>query len=864
MDTHSLFQNGSVWLRADFHLHTKADKEFLHYAGDDASFVQEYINKLVEQDIRIGVITNHNKFDKGEFVALKKKAKEQEVGLFPGVEFSLKEGIHALLVFDDEWYKGEIDHINEFLKSAFYGIPNYDVPHYPNSSYDLKETVEKLDKIDHNYFIILAHVDTTNGLNRVLQGRTREAFIQHDSFDRVLAIQKSGNLEQYKTLCRLSGRKVACVEGSDNAQEGIEGIGMGKVTYLKIGDFNLEALKYALTDNKNRIKPNDKPKIHNSYIKSIAFQGGLLNGKQINFSPELNNIIGIRGSGKSSILEIVRYALNIPFGSQAADKDYKDDLIKHVLRSGGKAIVEIVDRNEDVYKVERIYGQKEDIYKDGILQQVITLDAILQKPIYFGQKDLSNKNPDFENDLVDKLIGNRLNDVQARIGKQKANIQRIINELKNLGNLSLLKKETETAKANAEYKLRLFTEKGVAEKLELQTSFESDINCLQNFKAGVDAYLSDLQDIIQNHTHSLNKKLESKTNPEIFAEAGSLADNLKNTIEQIKTIYADVQKTGIEFTAVVDKLKAKKEELKEEFARIKREINIPELNPDDFIKINRELETSKLKLIEIEKSESKRKEWEKSLNEAVNALDNLWYDKFILLKAEVNKINEIGGKLNIEINYKGRKDKFLSKLQEVFRGSRINEDSYKAISEDYSDFIDMRKDDFRKLSDRVTENQFMEAKNRFNANLYDLLTFEVPDQIIIKYDGKSLEKHSLGQRASALILFLLSQKENDILIIDQPEDDLDNQTIYEDVIREIKRLKGNMQFIFATHNANIPVLGDSEMLVACQYVPDSEIIVESGSIDCRNIQEKIIKIMEGGQEAFEIRKNIYKIWKDEK
>lgn len=108
MDTHSLFQNGSVWLRADFHLHTKADKEFLHYAGDDASFVQEYINKLVEQDIRIGVITNHNKFDKGEFVALKKKTKEQEVGLFPGVEFSLKEGIHALLVFDNEWRSGSL------------------------------------------------------------------------------------------------------------------------------------------------------------------------------------------------------------------------------------------------------------------------------------------------------------------------------------------------------------------------------------------------------------------------------------------------------------------------------------------------------------------------------------------------------------------------------------------------------------------------------------------------------------------------------------------------------------------------------------------------------------------------------------
>jgi hypothetical protein len=98
------------------------------------------------------------------------------------------------------------------------------------------------------------------------------------------------------------------------------------------------------------------------------------------------------------------------------------------------------------------------------------------------------------------------------------------------------------------------------------------------------------------------------------------------------------------------------------------------------------------------------------------------------------------------------------------------------------------------------------------------------------------------------------------LIIDQPEDDLDNQTIYQDVIQEIKRLKGRMQFIFATHNANIPVLGDSEMLVACKYVPDVEIAVEAGSIDCRNIQEKIIKIMEGGKEAFDMRKNIYKIW----
>lgn len=866
MDTNILFQNGATWLRADFHLHTRADKEFT-YIGEENDFINQYVNKLVEQNIRIGVITNHNKFDAGEYKAIAKKARKEGIFVLPGVELSVNDGangVHTLVAFDpNQWLADGNDYINQFITTNFIGKHNYENEN-GRSNNSLKETLSQLDKLNKNFFIIMAHVEQNSGLLNEFDGG-RIIDLGKDPLFRksVIGFQKMRTNDLKNNLDMWLENKVPCfVEGSD--PKSINDIGKGESCFLKIGDYNFEAVKFALIDSIDRCSKESNHNPANSYIKSIVFQGGLLDGKQIYFSPELNNLIGIRGSGKSSILEIVRYALNIPFGSQAVDKDYKDDLIRHVLKSGGKAIVEIVDRHGIFYKVERIYGQKEDIYKNDILQQGITLDAILQQPIYFGQKDLSSKNADFENDLVNKLIGSRLNNVQARIEKRKTEIQRIINELKSFGNLSLLKKETETAKANAEYRLNLFKEKGIAEKLQLQTSFESDINSLQNFKAGVDSYLNDLKGIIQNHEYSLNKKLESKTNPEIFEEARSLVDKLKATLEQIKTIYSDAQKTGAEFAVVIDKLKAKKEELKEEFARIKREIDIPELNPDDFIKINRELDTSKLKVIEIEKSENKRVELERLLNEAVNALDNLWYEKFNLLKAEVNKINEVGGKLFIEVNYKGRKDKFLAKLQEVFRGSRISEATYTAIKDDYADFIDIRKDGFRKLSDRLTENQLIEVKNRFETNLYDLLTYKVSNQIIINFDGTPLKKHSLGQRASALILFLLSQKENDILIIDQPEDDLDNQTIYEDVIREIKRLKGKMQFIFATHNANIPVLGDSEMLVACQYIPDDEIKIECGSIDCQSIQEKIIRIMEGGQEAFDIRKNIYKIWEGEK
>jgi ABC-type lipoprotein export system ATPase subunit len=706
----------------------------------------------------------------------------------------------------------------------------------------------------------MAHVEQNSGLLKELDGGRIQDLGASPAFrNSVIGFQKVRSDSIKANLQIWLDKKVPCfVEGSD--PKSIDEIGKGEPCFIKIGDFNFEAIRFSLIDYENRFSIPPIQEIHNSHIKSISFQGGLLNGKTVSFSPELNNLIGIRGSGKSSILEILRYTLNIPSGSQPVDKDYKDDLIRHVLKSGGKAIVEAVNRFGEIYKIERIYGQKEDIYKGDELQQGISLAAILRQPIYFGQKDLSNKNADFENDLVNKLVGGKLNDVQIKIDEQKQEVKKIVNEIQNLNNLSQLRKETETAKANAEHKLQVFKEKGVADKLHLQTVFESDGERLRRQKANITSYINDLQMLIDNHGHWMARLPVSTVNAEIFDAAGNLIRRLMADFDTLKTIIINAKKTDDDFQAVIDRFLAKEFELKEEFAAIKRDIDIPELNPDDFININRELETSKLKLLEIEKTETKRIELERKLNGSVNRLDDLWHKRFILLKTEVDKINQHGGKLYIDVKYKGRDDKFIDKLQDIFKGSHITKNMYSGIKDAYMDFIDMRKDEFRKLADIVTENQLLDVKDRFNANLSDLLTFQVENRIIIKFDGKALKEHSLGQRASALILFLLSQKENDVLIIDQPEDDLDNQTIYNDVIREIKRLKGQMQFIFATHNANIPVLGDSEMVIACGYIPDTEIITEAGSIDCRNIQQKIIDIMEGGKEAFEIRKNIYKIW----
>jgi predicted ATPase len=864
-ETKNIFKNGATWLRGDFHLHTKADKEF-SYTGNENDFCRLYVEKLKEQNINIGVITNHNKFDKAEFVALRKKGLKEGIGLFAGVEFSLKEGIHILVVFDDKWYQGETNSISKFLENAFYGIANYDKPNYPNSNFNLKETVEALDKIGYDYFIVLAHVDDTNGLFTELRGRTQEDFVRQESFCRVLAVQKSANLENYNKLCQWLNRKskIACVEGSDNAHGGIDALGKGKVTYIKIGDFNFEALTYALTDSENRITPKIKPEIKNSYIKSISFEGGLLEGTKIDFSPELNNLIGIRGSGKSSLLEVLRYVLGISLPFNAADPEYKNSLVSRSMGSGGKAIVTIVNKQNEEYRIEKLYGQKEDIYKNNFLQPGISIDATgFHSPIYFGQKDLSNKGKDFEGDLIQRLIGTRLKAVQAKIEQKKREVENIISELKKLQNLKDLKKDTITQLENWKHQLAFYKEKGIEDKLKQQTLFDSDISKLAQTESTVRSYLSELAALISNHDYFFQQEISgSEINKELFEEAKTIIQELKNEFEKLKAIQKNSVLSQQKLKGVIAKINTKKEGLKEEFAKIKREINTDTINPDNFLNLNRQIETALLKLKEIEKSEKRRSDLQTNLLERLTELDNLWLEEYNVLNKEVKRINEAENKLSIEVNFKGRKDKYLSKMKQVFKGTNIRENAYQEIITIYKDFVQIYKDSSG-LSDVLNENHVVDFKRRFFENLDELLTFKVDNEIIIQYNGKSLDKHSLGQRASALILFLLAQKENDVLIIDQPEDDLDNQTIYDEVIKEVKKIKGNMQFIFATHNANIPVLGDSEKVVSCSY-DEKKITVHSGTIDNHQTQRFIVDIMEGGDEAFNRRKNIYSIWNIEK
>ncbi len=872
-ESFDVFQHGTDWVRADFHLHTRRDKEF-KYAGEESYFVASYVEGLKRASIRIGVIANHNKFDLQEFKVLQKQARKVEILLLPGMELSVKDGsngVHAVMVFSDEWVRNpeNTNYVQNFINVTFATQSNFENEN-SRSNHDLIDTIRELNKFERDYFIVFAHVEEKNGLWGGLAGGRIKDLAEDELFRRrTLGFQKvRTRTEREKVREWLGDWYPAEVEGSDCKT--VDQIGQGKTCFLKIGDFTFEAVKYALLDYPNRL--STEPRKHErSHILSATFEGGVLHGKTINFSPELNTLIGIRGSGKSSILEAIRYALDIPFGEKTLDRDYKKALVGHTLGSGGKITIQAVDERGQSYEIRRINLEKPDVYVEGVVQPGVSIrETVLSKPIYFGQRDLSSTGEGFEKDLVEKLVGENLRETRTRIEAQRQKVIEAVSNLKRLAMTEDKKNEYRSKQQDAEHRLKFYKEHGVEEKLQKQVDFDADSRkCLQtvSFARG---YLSDLEAFVNRHEDDLKNQraYKSRQNESFFKELLAIYDELIVSFMKIKDASVSGKMILSRLQAKTKEFEYSREGLKEAFAEIERKLaaelkdtGARAIRPDEFRQLRTIVEQSKQMLEALEKEDSQRIEIKQKLLTELTSLNELWHAEFKAIQQELAKVNQNHSSLMIKVEFKMDKDAFINSMKDFFRGSRIRESTFTALADSFTDFGAIYKDPQKAKEAAGGSAQVFEEY--FTRDLGTLLTWQVPNRFIIEYRGKELRHHSLGQRASALILFVLSQRENDVIIIDQPEDDLDNQTIYEDVIKLIRALKPTTQFIFATHNANFPVLGDAEQIISCGY-SDEKITMTSGSIDCPQLQQEIVDILEGGEEAFAQRKRIYEIWKPQK
>lgn len=858
-----MFENGSEIMAVDFHLHTNKDKEF-QYKGEDNSFVKEYVDAFEDKGIRIGVITNHNKFDLGEYRGLRDATRKKDILILPGVELSVKEGasgLHTLIIFDPtSWIHDGSEDINKFLDSVFPGINNRESSN-TRCRCDLSATIDTLDQYNKDYFIVIAHVDQANGIFEECSGGMLSSLADEIKLrKRVLGVQKVRNWDRFNKLPPFWKTHIARVEGSD--PKNISDVGKtGCRCYIELGELSFGALKYALADHTNRVY-HAIPTVNHGYIKGISFEGGRLDGQYIGLSSRLNTMIGIRGSGKSSILEVLRYALAI---EPSQDAIYKSELVKHVIGSGGKVSLSVVDEHGFKYRIERINGERPRIVTYEGTALSLEPNAILRNPLYFGQKDLSMSKPGYELELLNKLAGDNIPSNDSAL--QEA-ITALVSNLRQYSDLRTLPErisELEAKDRELEHKLKVFEEKGITERLEKQTAYKTDV-------AKLSGIIKSLSEVISAYSAFVDKYdtagiqlvgYTSKYNESTFEQVHKIINSVSVHVATMTkhSLGLDEDKRALE--ALYKALLEATDALREEFAQIKREIADDNIDLEGFEKYQNERLSVRDSISRLNRNLGAKDGIQRAVAEGFRIRNEMLRKTYLAYQKEIERINGGQAELQISIQFKGNKPVFVEQLRSIFKGTHVNETKYTRLSEIFSDMAAIVEDYYlnngAKIKEVVSDRESSLIFERIETSFSDYVAEQCPDLVQIMYHGKELSKHSMGQRASALMLFILSQDDNDIVIIDQPEDDLDNQVVYTEFIKTLRAKKTKAQYIFATHNANIPVLGDAEKVIAAQYL-DRSIELTMGSIDTPEAHKKIVDIMEGGYEAFQRRNAIYTSW----
>jgi len=865
-------------VRADFHLHTAAADEFNKKGIDRETYARDFVNRLCAQGIQLAVVTNHNKFDKEEFMALREEATPKDIRLLAGVEFSAKDGrrgIHLLIVFEDSWYEGEQDDINTFLNRAFHLKSDYDKsPYDMNSDYDLCEAARELDKFGKDCFFVMAHVDSKNGLLEEVKGRNLEALLSTLEYKKkVLAFQKSTGVEKRRRCEQLMGRKLALVEGSDNAEAGMEGVGVcngnERKCYLKIGAFTFEAVKFALIHHEERVR-NSLPAVQDLYIRTIEIERES-ESLTIPLSPDLNTLIGVRGSGKSSLLETVRFGLGLE--PNQTPKDYKKEIVRRFLGAGNRLLLHLTDAYGNTqYTIRREWGGRPQVLDAEGEHKEDLLPVKLLPTAYYGQKDIEELGEGFKPDYVEgKLLKEHLAEAKAEEAKLVEETERVFGQLERISDLRSQREEVAQHIAHLELEITAFEASGLQELVAKELNFADDETKLDQIGNELEEMAERLLEVVESYGWEsyLNYRVKEPGNADFFEkEVFPIIQELVKTGKEVQAKFSESTSKGSSIVDRWGKVQTKfnqlRESLQEEFRQAKQRINNPNVDVETHKQNKQALNREQTKLKTIDAKLDEAQNLEQKLAECLSKLEEHRRAMFRIINSEIQKLNDLGLSFRIEATYQGDKEAFKDWLAQ--NTNRLHRDNHaRRIAEHYENSIQIYRDlyqDDSELTAILSGGSLLPKFREAFSKDVDLLTWPVPNKYEFFYNDKPLENYSIGQKSTALIAFVLAHEDKKLFIIDQPEDDLDNHTVAKEIIGRVSQLKLSTQFIFATHNPNILVLGDSEQVVICQYHADeNRIEFRQGSIDSPDIQQTAINIMEGGQEAFDRRKNVYQLWK---
>lgn len=367
---------------------------------------------------------------------------------------------------------------------------------------------------------------------------------------------------------------------------------------------------------------------------------------------------------------------------------------------------------------------------------------------------------------------------------------------------------------------------------------------------------------------------------------------IKNGLQDVVRLFEEEKLS--DFDGLIEKWKLLKDEFDKKYTQIKEKASANE-------GVIKEINKLEIRLREITNSVNERLSRIKELGNPETKFNDereKWYelhrDKISLLNEQANQFTQLSqGIIQAEVTRNINIDKIRDEIIQSFTGTRISKDKIDNIcqeilnSETPLETWKLLLDELRNLAEyRISEDKPIELPDtpiltnaRLNEgnkqkivelflpeNWLKMLTQEIEFEPLFKYSTSNemgdvipFSEASAGQQATALLSVLLNQ-EGTPLLIDQPEDDIDNRAI-NDIIQNIWSAKNKRQLIFTSHNANLVVNGDAELVVCCDYKESSQQtqgeIKFEGAIDNIEIRNEITSIMEGGEKAFRLRKEKY-------
>ncbi len=866
--------------------------------GDALSHAQAIVEKALEAGIEVLAITNHN--DVSGIAAFRAAARNhasqsavnRRIHIIPGFELSSSEGVHILCLYPPDTSDDQLDRFLGEFSIRQLG---------PSSTLSKKTFSEVLDLVHNsqNGITIAAHSTQKNGLFKVLSGQSR---IHAWRDKNLLAIQIPGTIkdlpqdigkivenrdtEYFRTHTPENDRAIAVVNAKDVVE--VEDLDIKSATcWIKMQEVTIEGLRQAFLDPGSRIRRNSTegkffPGNHIEMLE-IAWEGGFLDGITIPLNPNLNVLIGGRGTGKSTVVESIRSVLGLtPIGKEALKAH--EGIVHQVLRNGTKISLRVrvqhpVPRE---YRIEQTIPNPPLVRDENGEELRRTPTDILPKIEVYGQHEISEitRNPDKLTHLLERFVSrddshaSRKESVRRALEKNRRAICETRTEIEAI-------EERLAALPGLEETHKQFQEAGMEERLREQSLLEREEELLGSVPHRL-APFKDALEIIRrelpiDRTFLSKQALEELPGRDILSQMNSALVDLETEMKRIATKMEQaltLADQGIE--KVQTAWDIRKRQVQAEYEKILRDLQKSSIDGEEFMRLRRRIEGLRPLKERLTPLQQLEEEHDKQRRILLAEWEDIKADEFHTLDKAAKKVSrELRDRVKVEVTSAGNREPLFSLLRKEIGGRMLEAIASLQKTDELSltQFVDACRSGAEALRTTYgfTPHQAEQLAGSEAEVLMRIEELELAPTTTISLNTaptgelqalQSLEALSTGQKATAVLLLLLLES-GAPLIVDQPEDDLDNRFITEGVVPRMREGKQRRQFIFSTHNANIPVLGDAELIVGLSAAGEAGSgrahvdPAHAGSIDTDSVRELVEEILEGGHEAFEKRRRKY-------